>query len=223
MRRLLARAFAQHINVAFTLSGDCETCLYATPSYFHTKAMNLISASQMLLALKPPLSRWHVQSAEEDAELDANGPLSEANGLPGLEAEPEASRETTETEAPIQEQLRIAQLAKQGLALVEAALSYGQEGADISAFLTPPPFCFSHCSLPSQQAHLFMIRTVHLLVCRSTAVSRRKGLSSFLPGRQTLTRRDCRCSGGCAAHPAERGGIPGERRPAGCPAEVCTV
>ena len=92
----------------------------------------------MLLALKPPLSRWYVRPAEEDAELDANGPLSEANGLPGLEAEPEASREATETEAPVQEQLRIAQLAKQGLALVEAALSYGQEGADISAFLTPP-------------------------------------------------------------------------------------
>ena len=67
-------------------------------------------------------------SAEGDAEQDANGDAPDANGLQGLEADAEAKREAVETEAPVQEQQRIARLAKQGLALVDAALGYGQEG-----------------------------------------------------------------------------------------------
>lgn len=53
----------------------------------------------------------------------------EANGPQGLEHKSNGGQ-PQDADVPVQEQHRIAQLAKEGLALVDAALDHGHEGAD---------------------------------------------------------------------------------------------
>ena len=67
-------------------------------------------------------------SAEDRADQQLhNDPMED--GLHTSETESEVKADAAETEAPVEEQQRIAQLAREGLALVDAAFGYGDEGA----------------------------------------------------------------------------------------------